>query len=199
MENVVPRLESCGSRIAKVEDDMDVRLSDHDKVLQELFQEQDEFPVDITLVWTGFPGTTRSRTSSMWTELWSVMGPGDHQEQDEFHMDITLICTGPRRPPGAGRVPCGQNSDLYWAPGTTRSRTSSIWTELWSVLGPGDHQEQDEFHMDRTLICTGPRRPPGAGRVPCGQNSDLYWAPGTTRSRTSNRCCNNCHISKTCM
>ena len=72
MENVVPRVEACESRIAKVEYDMDVRLSDHDKALQELLQEQDEYPVDRTLVCTGLPETTKEdiRESAQDIQYW---------------------------------------------------------------------------------------------------------------------------------
>ena len=53
MEELRPRLESCESRIAAIEDDLDVKFKEYDATLQCLTTSQDKFPIDTTLVCTG--------------------------------------------------------------------------------------------------------------------------------------------------
>ena len=53
MDNLGSRVETCESRIATLEDDMDGKLTDHEKALTDLMAQQDDFPVETTLVCAG--------------------------------------------------------------------------------------------------------------------------------------------------
>ena len=57
MANLSPRVEHCEHRIAKLEDDMDDKFKDQEATLTSIVKQQEDFPVDTTIVCTGLRET----------------------------------------------------------------------------------------------------------------------------------------------
>jgi hypothetical protein len=59
MSNIGPRVEACETRISKLEDGMDDKFKDQEAALTSLINNQDDFPVETTLVCSGLKETAR--------------------------------------------------------------------------------------------------------------------------------------------
>ena len=57
MSNIGPRVDDCETRISKLEDDMDDKFKDQEAALDSLVKQQDDFPVETTLVCSGLKET----------------------------------------------------------------------------------------------------------------------------------------------
>ena len=82
MANIHPRVEACEGRIATLEDNMDGRFREHESAISSLMGEQEEFPVDKSIICIGLKETPREDmytrscpgSSRVWT--WSCECPG---------------------------------------------------------------------------------------------------------------------------